>query len=77
MHVGPDDLLVAAKLEFACSTIPELAHAIDTVEARVRAAVPVARVIYLEPDLYRPDEAARVPGEGRADGDAGGSTDGR
>jgi len=77
MHIGPDDLLVGAKLEFACTTIPELAQAIDAVEARVRAAVPVARVIYLEPDLYRPGQAASVPAEGRADAETGGSSDGR
>jgi hypothetical protein len=37
--------------------MPELARCIDTVEARVRAAVPTARLIFLEPDVYRPSEA--------------------
>jgi len=51
-HLGPDELLVAAKLEFAPDlTMPELAQAIDDVEAAMRAAVPAARVIYLEPDI--------------------------
>ncbi|WP_069163980.1 cation diffusion facilitator family transporter [Nocardia altamirensis] len=53
-YLGPDELLVAAKI----GTVPgldveALAAAIDDAEARVRAAVPAARVIYLEPDLYR------------------------
>jgi cation diffusion facilitator family transporter len=54
MHLGPDDVLVATKLEFAADTVAELAHAIDTVEARVRTSVPAARLIFVEPDLYRP-----------------------
>jgi Cation efflux family len=36
-------------------SVPDLADAIDVTETRVRAAVPIARVIYLEPDLYRTD----------------------
>ncbi len=59
LHLGPDDVLVATKLEFACDTIPALAQAIDTVEARVRAAAPVARLIFIEPDLYDPDREAK------------------
>ena len=53
LHLGPDELLVGAKLDFAAAAVDVLAPAIDTVEARIRAAVPIARVIYLEPDLYR------------------------
>jgi cation diffusion facilitator family transporter len=52
LHLGPDDVLLAAKLEFASDDIPSLAHAIDTVEARVRASAPIVRLIYFEPDLY-------------------------
>jgi cation diffusion facilitator family transporter len=52
LHLGPDDVLLAAKLEFACDDIASLAHAIDTVEARVRASSPIVRLIYFEPDLY-------------------------
>ena len=55
MHLGPDELLVAAKLEIDAPSVPDLARAIDAAEARVRAAVPIARVIYLEPNVYRPD----------------------
>jgi divalent metal cation (Fe/Co/Zn/Cd) transporter len=53
-HLGPDELLVAAKVEFTHSlTMHELASAIDEAEARVRQAVPAARLIYLEPDIQR------------------------
>ncbi|MBC6448389.1 cation diffusion facilitator family transporter [Actinokineospora xionganensis] len=53
-YVGPDELLIAAKIGFAADmTLAEIAQAIDHAEARIRAAVPSARLIYLEPDLYR------------------------
>jgi cation diffusion facilitator family transporter len=53
-HLGPDELLVAAKLEFDLDlTMPELARAIDDVEARVRSVVPSAHLMYLEPDVHR------------------------
>ncbi len=53
-YLGPDDLLVAAKIEVPeASTAGDVAAAIDGAEARVRAAVPIARLIYLEPDLRR------------------------
>jgi divalent metal cation (Fe/Co/Zn/Cd) transporter len=54
LHLGPDELLVAAKLAMpAALTLADVAAAIDAAERRVRAAVPTARVIYLEPDLDR------------------------
>ena len=54
MHLGPEELLVGAKLAMpAGATLADVAAAIDAAEARVRAAVPIARVIYLEPDLDR------------------------
>ena len=53
-HLGPDDVMVAAKLEFDRDlSIPQLAAAIDGAEARLRAACPAARLVFLEPDLYR------------------------
>jgi divalent metal cation (Fe/Co/Zn/Cd) transporter len=53
-HLGPDELLVAAKLEFDANlSVAELADAVNDTETRLRAAVPAARVIYLEPDLTR------------------------
>jgi cation diffusion facilitator family transporter len=58
MHLGPDELLVAAKVDLDAPTVPDVAKAIDVIEARVRAAVPIARVVYVEPDLYRTDTPA-------------------
>jgi divalent metal cation (Fe/Co/Zn/Cd) transporter len=54
MHLGPDELLVAAKIAVpAADTAAEVAEAIDRAEASIRAAEPIARVIYLEPDIAR------------------------
>lgn len=54
MHLGPEELLVAAKVDVSGSdSASDIAQAIDRAEARVRAAVPSARLIYLEPDLRR------------------------
>ena len=54
MHLGPDEVLVAAKVAMPpSSSLAEVAAAIDAAEARVRAAEPTARVIYLEPDVDR------------------------
>ncbi|MPQ99800.1 cation diffusion facilitator family transporter [Modestobacter sp. I12A-02628] len=53
-HLGPEEILVAAKIEVEHDdTAAGIAAAIDAAEQRVRAAVPAARVIYLEPDLRR------------------------
>jgi hypothetical protein len=49
-------LLVAAKVAMPSSrSLTEVAASIDAAEVRVRAVVPAARVIYLEPDLDRDD----------------------
>jgi hypothetical protein len=54
MHLGPEEVLLAAKLAMSpTSTLAEVAAAIDAAEARVRAAEPTTRVIYLEPDIDR------------------------
>ncbi|MFD8123196.1 cation diffusion facilitator family transporter [Streptomyces albidoflavus] len=61
LHLGPEELLVAAKLAVQHDdTAAEVAAAINAAEARIRAAVPIARAIYLEPDIY--DEAAAAKG---------------
>jgi cation diffusion facilitator family transporter len=53
LHVGPDSLLVAAKVAVGRhQTAQHIASAIDAAEVRVRAAVPIAGLIFLEPDLY-------------------------
>ena len=60
LYLGPEELMVAAKVAVA-GDVPthELAAAIDAAELRIRRAVPVARVIYLEPDLFDPDRQAQ------------------
>ncbi len=54
LYIGPDEMLVAAKLALVPGLeTAEVAQAIDDAEARVRAKVPTAKLIYLEPDLDR------------------------
>ena len=54
LYLGPDELLVAAKVAFPKTTkVADVARAINEVEAEIRKAVPVARVIYIEPDIYQ------------------------
>ena len=54
MHIGPDELLVAAKIAVApTDSAAEVARVIDAAEMRIREAEPVARMIYLEPDIER------------------------
>jgi cation diffusion facilitator family transporter len=51
-HLGPDELLVCAKVEFMHDlSFPEIAEAVNRVENNIRANVAEARVIYLEPDV--------------------------
>jgi cation diffusion facilitator family transporter len=53
-YLSPDELLVGAKIALAASlSLEDVAVAIDDAERRIRAAVPQAKVIYLEPDLDR------------------------
>ncbi len=53
-HIGPEELLVGAKVDFDPTlSFTELAAAIDEIEDRIRSAVPSARVIYIEPDVAR------------------------
>ncbi|MFJ3651561.1 cation diffusion facilitator family transporter [Streptomyces murinus] len=62
LHLGPEELLVAAKIAVRHDdTAAEVAAAIDAAEDRIRTAVPIARVIYLEPDIYSETEAAKGP----------------
>jgi cation diffusion facilitator family transporter len=54
MHIGPEELLVAAKIAVAHdNTADMVAKGIDAAERRVRDAVGLRTVIYLEPDLDR------------------------
>ena len=60
LHLGPEELLVAAKIAVRHDgTATEIAAAINAAESRIREAAPIARVIYLEPDIYSESEAAK------------------
>ena len=62
LHVGPDELLVAAKIAVAHGdTGSEIAQDIDAAEVAVRAAVPTARYVFLEPDLDRTPSGVEDP----------------
>ena len=58
LHVGPETLLVAAKIGVRHDdTARSVAAGIDAAERRIRAAVPIAELIFLEPDIYQADRA--------------------
>lgn len=58
LYLGPDELLVAAKVAYAgTSRLSDVAAATNELESRIRDAVPAARVIYIEPDVYLPPNA--------------------
>jgi cation diffusion facilitator family transporter len=54
MHIGPETLLVAAKIALLHDdTARSIAAGIDAAERRIRKAVPIAELIFLEPDIYQ------------------------
>ncbi|MET0236488.1 MAG: cation diffusion facilitator family transporter [Kibdelosporangium sp.] len=58
-YIGPDEMLVAAKIALTPGlAVEEVAQAIDDAEQRIRAKIPTARLIYLEPDLDRSTQPA-------------------
>jgi cation diffusion facilitator family transporter len=68
LHLGPEELLVAAKIAVPrTEQAVDLARHINETEARIREAVPIARVIYLEPDIYHPSQATE-PAMGAVNG---------
>jgi divalent metal cation (Fe/Co/Zn/Cd) transporter len=51
LHLGPDTVLLALKVRFAPQlSVAEVERAVDDLEARVRAKVPIMRRIFVEPD---------------------------
>ncbi len=53
-HIGPDELLVGAKVAFPADLdTDDLADAINQLEERIRDSVPIARPMYIEPDILR------------------------
>jgi cation diffusion facilitator family transporter len=55
LHVGPETLLVAAKIAVRPEdSAARIVAVINAAERRIRTAVPIAKLIFLEPDLYQP-----------------------
>jgi cation diffusion facilitator family transporter len=53
-HIGPDELLVGAKVELVHGmSVDDAAEAVNRIENSVRRAVPTARIMYIEPDMFR------------------------
>jgi cation diffusion facilitator family transporter len=66
LHLGPEEILVAAKVGVEPTTdAAVVARTIDAAERAIRAAEPMSQHIYLEPDVYQdkyvPDERPAVP----------------
>lgn len=58
LHIGPETLLVAAKIAVLHDdTARSIAAGIDAAERRIRAVVPIAELIFLEPDIYQAERA--------------------
>jgi divalent metal cation (Fe/Co/Zn/Cd) transporter len=56
-HVGPDDIMVNAKLEFDPTlSVARLSEVVNELEIELRTAEPRARTIFLEPDVFRATE---------------------
>jgi cation diffusion facilitator family transporter len=67
-HIGPDEILVGAKIDFdPALTAEQLVVAVNATEDSVRAAEPRVTVMYVEPDLHTADHpdllAETAPGE--------------
>jgi len=59
LYLGPEELMLGAKIAISeKATGQDIARIIDLAEANVRAVLPVAKVIYLEPDIYQPKTTA-------------------
>ncbi len=70
LYLGPEELMVAMKVAVQTTkSAVDVAAAINAVEERVREAVPIARVLYIEPDIFHPEQAAAVPGAQVSAGD--------
>jgi cation diffusion facilitator family transporter len=61
LHLGPEELLVAVKIAVPrAERAEDLARHIDETEVRIRKALPIARVIYIEPDIFHERKAKAV-----------------
>lgn len=53
LYVGPDEFMVGAKVSLAPErTMKEVSVIVNLAERRIREAVPAARIIYIEPDVW-------------------------
>lgn len=58
LYLGPDEFMVGAKISLDASrTMSEVSAIVNLAEKRIRDAVPAARVIYIEPDVYLDPDA--------------------
>jgi cation diffusion facilitator family transporter len=56
LHLGPEEVLVAAKIGVTATTsATDVAQTIDRAEANIRAAEPMVTALFLEPDIYNPE----------------------
>ena len=54
LYTGPQELFIAMKVTVGRNDeAHEISRAIDDVEARLRHEFPIARLIYIEPDIYK------------------------
>lgn len=54
LYVGPQELFIAMKVTVGAEDSASIiAQAIDKIEARLRQEFPIAKLIYIEPDLYK------------------------
>jgi cation diffusion facilitator family transporter len=61
VHISPDSILVTAKVAIReDASARQITSGIDAAERRVREVVPIAKTIYLEPDIYRPQQPDRT-----------------
>lgn len=59
LYLGPEELMIGAKVAFGKNArMSDVAVSINTLEHSIREAVPAARVIYIEPDVYLPPNEA-------------------
>ena len=64
LYLGPDEFMIGAKVSVSPKlTVRELAVIVNRAEKRIRAAVPAAAVIYIEPDVYVDPQDPKPPTE--------------
>ena len=61
LHLGPEEILVAAKIGVSAASATEVAETIDRAEVAIREAEPMVTALYLEPDIYQEGHVPRRP----------------